>query len=312
MTLGSDESSTLCANAGSTSTSINSSEKWVELSASSSPSLSPPSYASTTPISDAPSLSQGTPAYSPSLSSSSSASSTSPWLCYRTGNYIRHKIVVLEGSTARCEEAVARKSVSNINIDDSPLHLASSLFQQNEKSHRQQQECHPAQLLAEKYPMDLSPLSPMMPFSCHLKNLNTGYSGVFPENRVVKKPKHKRAGQPPLQNCPSDKQQQPHGKQGKQNKHINDPICTGVTSTARDLESARQHQADLDAKWYYRNVINTDSGLALSDFDSIAINESIALDVSARETLAVKNRIILCSLTLTIPIFLYLRFTFWN
>lgn len=47
-----------------------------------------------------------------------------------------------------------------------------------------------------------------------------------------------------------------------------------------------------------------------SDFD-ITVNDSISHAVADRETLAVKNRIILCGLTLTIPVFLYLRFAFW-
>lgn len=44
----------------------------------------------------------------------------------------------------------------------------------------------------------------------------------------------------------------------------------------------------------------------------IHMDNSIALNFAEKETVAVKNRIILCGLTLTIPLFLYLRFTIWN
>lgn len=47
-----------------------------------------------------------------------------------------------------------------------------------------------------------------------------------------------------------------------------------------------------------------------SEFD-LTINRDISRHISECEMLAVKNRIILCGLTLTIPVFLYLRFAFW-
>lgn len=45
---------------------------------------------------------------------------------------------------------------------------------------------------------------------------------------------------------------------------------------------------------------------------NIVVDKTVALRYAALETTAVKNRIILIGLTLTIPLFLYLRFTIWN
>lgn len=45
---------------------------------------------------------------------------------------------------------------------------------------------------------------------------------------------------------------------------------------------------------------------------NIVVDNTIALRFAEQETTAVKNRIILIALTLTIPLFLYLRFTIWK
>lgn len=44
----------------------------------------------------------------------------------------------------------------------------------------------------------------------------------------------------------------------------------------------------------------------------VVVDNMISLKCAELESIAVKNRIILCGLTLTIPLFLYLRFTIWN
>lgn len=45
---------------------------------------------------------------------------------------------------------------------------------------------------------------------------------------------------------------------------------------------------------------------------TIEVDHTIALDCARLETTALKNRMVLCGLTLTIPLFLYLRFTIWS
>lgn len=44
----------------------------------------------------------------------------------------------------------------------------------------------------------------------------------------------------------------------------------------------------------------------------VTINKDVAGEAAKLETKAVKNRILLCWLTLTIPLFLYLKFKFWD
>lgn len=60
------------------------------------------------------------------------------------------------------------------------------------------------------------------------------------------------------------------------------------------------------------NLCTAGSAADQSGISGIYMDNSIALKLAEKETLAVKNRIILCGLTLTIPLFLYLRFTIWN
>lgn len=44
----------------------------------------------------------------------------------------------------------------------------------------------------------------------------------------------------------------------------------------------------------------------------VTVNKDIAGETAKSEVKAVKNRILLCWLTLTIPLFLYLKFKFWD
>lgn len=44
----------------------------------------------------------------------------------------------------------------------------------------------------------------------------------------------------------------------------------------------------------------------------VRVNRDVAGEAAKLETKAVKNRILLCWLTLTIPLFLYLKFKFWD
>jgi hypothetical protein len=44
----------------------------------------------------------------------------------------------------------------------------------------------------------------------------------------------------------------------------------------------------------------------------VTISRDVAGEAAKLETKAVKNRILLCWLTLTIPLFLYLKFKFWD
>lgn len=57
---------------------------------------------------------------------------------------------------------------------------------------------------------------------------------------------------------------------------------------------------------------DTDIGFAPSSANCIIVDTTIALKYAQQETTALKNRMILCGLTLTIPLFLYLRFTIWR
>lgn len=46
--------------------------------------------------------------------------------------------------------------------------------------------------------------------------------------------------------------------------------------------------------------------------EKLLVDNAISLQYAEKEIKAIKNRIIICGLTLTIPLFLYLRFTIWN
>lgn len=48
------------------------------------------------------------------------------------------------------------------------------------------------------------------------------------------------------------------------------------------------------------------------DHEKLLIDNAVSLQYAEKEIMAIKNRIIICGLTLTIPLFLYLRFTIWN
>ncbi|VVT54587.1 uncharacterized protein SAPINGB_P004150 [Magnusiomyces paraingens] len=258
MTVVSTDEITLCTNTSSTPevSPQSSTERWVALTAS-APLYSIPNSESNLGLDSFVNNPQvGARAIASSFPrvslSNSSVSSASPWLCYRNGKFIRHRVTVISESAASCCEETRP-------CEDQP---APGLTQQANMSVDEA-------LVATQM---ISPLSPRMPFSCHLKTLHSGYEGVFPENRKRKKPR-----------------------------------SSAIRPEASDIANLQKS----DAHWYYRNIVNADVGLSLTDFD-IVVNDDIAADMAARETLAVKNRIILCSLTLTIPIFLYLRFTFWT
>ena len=90
-----------------------------------------------------------------------------------------------------------------------------------------------------------------------------------------------------------------------------------------DVFDDTQDEAVVQCCCVTRNQLIAQNALSGSiegdDFDlykhgkvNMVVDKTIALRYAEQETTAVKNRIILIGLTLTIPLFLYIRFTIWH
>lgn len=91
--------------------------------------------------------------------------------------------------------------------------------------------------------------------------------------------------------------------------------CKAVCSTCCSTSYSTRNSAVCSAECHTNYDTSTLNFAPLpsalfSDFD-IRIDTGIVQTIADRETVAIKNRIILCGLTLTVPVFLYLRFVFW-
>lgn len=67
---------------------------------------------------------------------------------------------------------------------------------------------------------------------------------------------------------------------------------------------------DHEVGYRHRSVDSVEEHVSKTNV--IQVDNTVALNCAEQETTAIKNRMVLCGLTLTIPLFLYLRFTIWS